>query len=288
MKQARALAMTVNDRQAFACALAAVGDLLPCPVDSALPNVRFDVGLAFLQNDEVLLRKRPLPRVPAWSSFLGEPRTERLLAVVVPSRPGAFDAATCQPFRYHRWFGVFAGGLEDDTRAQQAVRSFMPEHLARNIRTQSYAETLLSGYLSVLDQEPEEGPFATTRAVAAAFEGFANLLERTGGQPAPGLGLFVSERNVLGAIGLGRPLWALSLDGLGPCPRCSDSAASPGLDRRIVAHPHVKARILSTHRGPAGAWREIPAGEPVLIDDAFRLVLRGKPAGDDEPTVGAD
>jgi glutamine amidotransferase len=264
--------------------------LLPCAVAARASRVRLgdgelSAGVGFFQNDDLLLRKRPLPAgVPAAPERLAEGVESRAALIcagslVAPSAaPRAFrgfQEEETLPLRFRRWLFAIAGRAEELTPAREALRACLPDSLAHGARGESAAEYLFLLFLARLREQGRlddlevEAPVAA-RALAWAVGEAERALEAKG-VARPPLAAVVSNGRVLAALRRGHPLATSALDGLPDCARHEVSAALDGGHPLARSHRALEARYLLSGAAADG-FQPVPEGGIVAL--GRDLVLR--------------
>jgi glutamine amidotransferase len=264
--------------------------LLPCALAARAARIRLgegepSAGVGFFQNDDLLLRKRPLPPgVPALPERLAdgvESRASLICAgsLVAPSAaPRAFrgfQEEETLPLRFRKWLFAIAGPAEGLAPAREALRASLPDSLAHGARGESAAECLFLLFLARLREQGrlddlELEASVAARALAWAVGEAERALEAKGVAHPP-LAAVVSNGRVLAALRRGHPLATSQLDGLPDCARHEVSAAMDEAHPLARSHRALEARYFLSGAAAEG-FQPVPEGGIVAL--GRDLVLR--------------
>ena len=233
-------------------------------------------GVGFFQNDDVLLRKRPLPAPVSLPGSLASALAEGVESEAVlvcagflqgagPQSRGFQEEATL-PLRFKRWLFAVAGKPDGLLPARPALLAALPDHLRRNTRGDTAGEVLFLQFLARLRDlgrldDPDLDAQAAAKALAAAVGEAERALEALGA-PRPPFAVVASNGRSLVALRRGHGLSLGRIDGLATCPK---HEVGPGMKEHNPlrrSHAVLQARLLLS-------------GDPAQVTEGFTPLPEG-------------
>jgi glutamine amidotransferase len=260
--------------------------LLPCQLRRLSPAVDLQavpgkaLGVGYVDNGRVLLRKRPAPPQGASLEQLAhDVRSQALLATAHRLSGNAFREEDTAPYRFRGWmFGGTGRILPMGERA--AVLAELPDFLQRGLIGPSDAELAFFTTLGRIYAEtrtleaPDLPPELAARALADSLK---RLDERalTSGVPLVQTTALLSNGRMLVALRRGRPLSFALLEGLSECEPCGVERTTDEKHPRVRPHRTLKAVALATKQAPHGGvqWIEIPDNHLVIVSRSLEVKL---------------
>src|SRR5688572_19839811 len=127
----RLFGFVCNDADRTRCALHLVAPVLAVSGEAR----RDGYGIAFYQNGEVLLKKRPLVEgVVDFYELAKELRTDALIGHVREATMGNLKMENTHPFRFRSWVFAHSGTVTRFPEVKEAILASTPDFLRRNIR----------------------------------------------------------------------------------------------------------------------------------------------------------
>lgn len=284
------LALLLSDRKLIECLchhLSAELDSLQTQavaapgVDAGRGTPQGYLGVGLYDQSEVLLSKRPLLEGSSLPGLVCRtPSSCVLTHVTTPAEPG-FSPTDAQPYRYRDWLWAQSVALRTRPGFDRASLA-IPSYIRGNLRTWRPEELVFHLFLSFLHRTGTLDSLhwdraSTRRALASALSLVDTHFEMRvdeGTQRAPSFSILATNGDCLIALGVDRPLYYRRVDGLDPCPLCTDRKELGGEGGRTRGHPHLRA-VLVADRLPdhpsegTARWQEVPAGTILEIDAAL-------------------
>ncbi len=232
-------------------------------------------GVGSVQMDDVLLRKRPLPGVPATPEKLAEglSSASTIIAAGVAGKlvRGAFSEENTFPFRFHRWLFALGGDAAGLQPARPRLHGGLPDYLRRSVKGDSAAQSLFFDFLGRLREagrldDGDVDEVTVAKALAASVGEVQRAFEQLG-QPLPPLAAVATNGRVMAALRLGHPLALIQREGIFGCPRCEIAADAPDNDPKVRSHRMLKAVLLATgaQATQPGEARPLEEGEVIAV-----------------------
>jgi hypothetical protein len=302
------VAMLVNDRLLLPCLCREIADelaslrkqlLADCGIEMALARptpgeaspdlaggVALELGIGHYEQGEALLTRQPM-REGAAPGASDEGAFETLFcgsrsncsvahAVLAPAR--GFHPAEVQPFRFRDWLWALSGDLREKPGFDRQALA-IPPYIASNIRTWKPAEVAFHLFLAFLHRTStletlywDRG--GTRRALAAAVSLIDSLfVAGDDGDPAS-YSIVTTNGEVILAVGIRRPLFLRTVEGIAECRQCADKVALGRAAEGARRHDHVRAVLVADLRPaePAAVrWKPLEPGEVLEVDGALGI-----------------
>lgn len=276
------LSVFVSDRKLLPCICRYVAPDLQALQRAVLggpgENAAGQLGIGYYEQGEVLLARRPLTHESSFEGLLCRSASGCLLAHVTTRAKAGFRPVEAQPFRYKDWLWSQSGMMR--ARAGFDRRTLaIPSYLVGNIRTWQPAEVVFHLFLSFLHRTGTLGTLhwerqALRRALASAVSLVGSLFEGADGAPPTDYGIVATNGELVIGLGVGRSLAYRRVLGIEHCTVCSDRHGVAQARRPSIAHPHVKAALVSDVP-PEGRpdWEIVPPGVVVEVDGGMGVEL---------------
>ncbi|NMB74221.1 MAG: hypothetical protein GYA21_03725 [Myxococcales bacterium] len=261
----RMLGLMCNDEDLLTCAVVEARAALDVPAADRPAGT----GVAYYQNEEPLLRKRPVPPGTGVDfTHLAEGLSSNVLLVhVLPAGDEPWKDSQAQPFRFRKWVFCLAGEIAGLGERREEVLRRLPEFLARNVQGESDAELVFhmllnrmfaTGTLNDLGVAPE----ILARQVSACLDDIQSLTRIPPGHFA----LLVTNGQTMAAACRQVPLHYSHREGIQSCARHEDSEQQRKLHRRF------KGIMLGAQMTePGHQWREVADGSLLTISHELEL-----------------
>lgn len=179
---------------------------------------------------------------------------------------GPFRAEDSPPYRFHKWIGAVADGIDPETAPSDPVLA-VPPHVARNIRGRRAAEQVFHLFLGFMHsfrnlETTAPNPTVTCKAIDAAL----SLIPGRWG--ADGGALFACDGRVLVAGGRGWPLWFATLGDMTDANIRFDATT-----RLPLRSGPPRAVIVTDLPTTAPGWQPVPDRGYLIVDRAGRWEL---------------
>ncbi len=249
-----------NDSLLFPCCVEALaGDLSPIGATSGGA-----FGLAVVNEHEILMRKRPVPKDFDPAGILIDLHTNLFVTLHEAPLEGEFVAAASQPVRYRNWVFGLTGDLPDALADPAGpVVEELPGFLKPVASGRAYASTIFAWALGVLYGSGllNAGPEMSVRATGALGRAITEIKERTGLGALPFSFALVSGSYALGYVGEAG-MQSLELECIERCARCADPLAP----KRSVPHEHIRMQLLaSVPEELPPPWSRMEPGQCFLL-----------------------
>ena len=285
------LALFVSDRRMLRCVCQTHGSDLERVLRSSAPSTapagvrtggddggpHGQLVFGYYDQGEVLLSRRPLTETSSLETVLCEAPTSCMLAHVTGPASGGFRPIDAQPFRYRDWLWSQSGTLRERPDFDRRTLA-IPSYIRGNLRTWCPEEVVFHLFLSFLHRTGTLSALLwdraeTRRALASATSLVTSLYDGGEENLAPSHSILATNGDAVFGVGVDRPLAYRRIDGIASCRRCAESR-DPALPRtHAIAHPHLRA-VMLTDRSfeddtPPEGWEIVPAGTVIEIDGAM-------------------
>jgi glutamine amidotransferase len=268
-------------------------NLLRCQVEFLAGEVRAldpdrvpaAVGLAYVEADSILLRKKP---GDVGTLDLGElvrdVVSDMLLFHARSSKATTFLDEDAMPMRFRRWMFVHDGALGAAVSTRAALLKGLPEFMRRQVKGSTVSELCFLTFMKLLRSEGRtedfDVPAPFVGRVLAETVRATERAERDGGVTRPtGLGFFVGNGRVMAATRLGSgPLHYALFEGLSRCKRCGIDEATPDSNPLLRAHRRVRAVALASDVRRPGGFIEVPESSVIAVGRNLEVTVDPLPA----------
>lgn len=230
------------------------------------------IGVAFVESDSVLLRKKPGDvGTREVGALLADVRSEALLYHSESGSPSQFGGENAMPLRFRRWMYTHHHDVELSPGAKAAVFAALPEFLQRQVKGNTASELVFMTFVHRMRSQGLLEEYDLTGSSVALALGWAvrqvELAEREKGQGRPvKLGAFVSNGRVLaGSRHQSGPLYYTLLEGLPRCERCDIDEQTSDSNPLLHAHRRVRAVALCTDISQLNGFIEVPDASVIGI-----------------------
>jgi glutamine amidotransferase len=261
----RLLGMMCNDEDLLTCAIAEVAEVLKIPASSRPAGT----GVAYYQNEEPLLRKRPVPKDSGveYSQWVENLTSNVLLAHALPAGQQPWKDAQAQPFRFRKWVFGMCGELGGLAEQRETALRRLPEFLARNVQGETEAELMFhlllnrmfaSGTLNDLGVAPE----TVSRQIVECLDDIHGLTRAAPERFA----MIVTNGQIMAAACRKLPMHYSHREGIQACSLHEDSEQQRRLHRRF------KGIMLGANLiDPGHEWREVADGSLLTVSHELEL-----------------
>ena len=234
------------------------------------------LGLGYFSGDDVLLVRRPLYQSGSLESLVSRAVSNHLIVSIEDKPPSGFKIESTPPFRYRNFLGVFSVSERLPDPMVTEIMSDLPAFLQRDMRSDSDAELLFYLFLACLFdmgrlQSQSLRINFIMEGLRSVFGVFQRFFEREGAQQTKLCACVTNGQHMVAGT-LGFPLQMLTLNGLDPCPRCSDQRRTPWMDERRVSHPHCSVVSFVNAQEPLEGFVRVRDRDIIGVDPQGGIV----------------
>ncbi len=243
------------------------------------------VGLAFVESDSVLLRKKPgNVGTLDLGELLADVKSEALLYHSQTGSPSQFVDENSMPLRFRRWMFSHQHDMQLSPGARAAVLGALPEFLQRQVKGNTSSELVFmtfvhrmrtEGLLEEFDLAPSSVGLALGHTVR-----LVELAEREKGQGRQvNLGAFVGNGRVMAASRYqSGPLYYALLEGIARCERCEIDEQTSESNPLLRAHRRVRGVALCTSISQPNGFIEVPEASVISVGRNLEIQITPLPA----------
>ncbi|HCF61260.1 MAG TPA: class II glutamine amidotransferase [Myxococcales bacterium] len=228
------------------------------------------IGLAYVDADAVLLRKKPgAIEGLDLSGLVADVASEALFFHAGPLLSRVFADEDAMPLRFRRWMFIHAGALGSPAPSYGALWHELPDFLKRQVKGTTASELVFLSFVKKLRDEGRcddfDIPPPLVGRLLAETVRRVEQLEREAGRVG-NLSFLASNGRVMVATRLcsGRLDYAL-LEGIARCERCGITESTPDSHPLLRAHRRVRAVALGSGGPASDNSIEVPEGSLVTV-----------------------
>jgi glutamine amidotransferase len=230
-------------------------------------------GLGYVQNGDVLLRKRPmLAGEPDLERLAGDVESEALVASASGQAAAPFAEDNVEPLRLRRWLFAHAGSLAGVADARAALIAALPDFLQRAVKGDSDGEVVFLAFLARLRalgrlEDADLDPATAASELAATVQELDRRCKEAGAPAGLGpLACVATNGRVLAAASRAVKVSYAVIEGLPECELHGLAADTPESSPQVRTHRRLRALVISScATGSRLPWRDLPDGHALGV-----------------------
>jgi glutamine amidotransferase len=262
----RMLGVLCNDEDLLQCAVAEVKDSLKVRD----PDKHDGVGTGYYQNDEPLLKKRPMePSAEIDYGDLVHGIASNVLLVHIRKGTGAWKDTQSPPFRFRHWLFAHTGDMPVLRERREEVLGRLPTFLSRNVLGETDTELAFHLFLFALFKDGQLNDLElTAEQLGGYLKGTAAEIEQlhAAAKKTASYSILITNGQVMAAACRRIPMHYSHREGIQECPRHEATEQQRRLHRRFKGIM-LGARMVD----PGHQWREVADGSLLTVSKSLEL-----------------